>query len=141
MATELTPHRRTWRLGRALLWFPAVALLASAGAGAASREVVSSLRPLLMQAAASGHAEGVLGGAAAQGLSQAFGSTEPIEIDVARLHALREPGCARLRVVTRQTGIHPTASAPAMAASQAMTYDISFCDRGTFPKATGQTAR
>lgn len=85
-----------------------------------------------MQAVAGGSAHGVLVGATAIGFAEAFGSTAPIEVDVRRLRLLAQQGCARLHVETRQTGIH-VASAPSLAPDQALAYEISFCQDGTFP--------
>jgi hypothetical protein len=104
----------------------------ASGAEEPQRQAVDTIRPLLMQAVVSGSAHGVMVGAMASGFAEAFGSTAPIEVDVSRVHQLAQEGCARLRVATRQSGVH-VASAPALASNQALAYEISFCQDGTFP--------
>jgi hypothetical protein len=112
----------------------AVAADALAAGSATERTPAITIRPLLMEAAARGSAKGVLVGPVAEGIGRSFGSTAPIEVDVMRLSELAEAGCARLRVVTRQAGVRPgVASAPAMAPSQTLTYEISYCASGRFP--------
>lgn len=108
------------------------ACVAAHGAEPAQRQPVDTIRPLLMQAAGAGSAHGVLVGAAAAGFAEVFGTSAPIEVDVRRLHSLSPQGCARLRVETRQTGVH-AASAPALAPDQVLAYEISYCQDGTFP--------
>lgn len=115
------------------------ACMAAQGGEPAQRQPVDTIRPLLMQAAGAGSAQGVLVGAAAAGFAEVFGTTAPIEVDVRRLHSLAQQGCARLRVETRQTGVH-AASAPALASDQALAYEISYCQDGTFPS-DAQAAR
>ena len=109
------------------------------GAGEPQRQAVDTIRPLLMQAVVSGSAHGVMVGAMASGFAEAFGSTAPIEVDVSRVHPLAQEGCARLRVTTRQSGVH-VASAPSLAANQSLAYEISYCQDGTFPS-DGHAAR
>jgi hypothetical protein len=116
--------------------------LSAALATAAERTPVETIQPLLIQAVASGSAHGVLVGPVAEGIGRTFGSYEPIEVDVTRLHALAESGCARLRVVTRQAGVHPSAaSAPAMPNDQTLTCDLSYCASGRFPMGASSAAR
>ena len=64
-------------------------------------------------------------GAAATG-----GATTPIEIDVATLHALPQPGCARLEVTTRQRDVLEQGKR----ADQELRWQVSFCRDGSFPE-------
>ena len=66
---------------------------------------VSEIKPLLALAAERGAAHGVLTGPGADYIRRRFDATTPIEIDVASLHALPQPGCARLEVTTRQRDV------------------------------------
>jgi len=57
-------------------------------------------------------------------------STTPIEIDVATLHALPQPGCARLEVTTRQRDVLEQGKR----ADQELRWQVSFCRDGSFPE-------
>jgi hypothetical protein len=59
-----------------------------------------------------------------------FDATAPIEIDVATLHALPQPGCARLEVTTRQRDVLEQGKR----ADQELRWQVSFCRDGSFPE-------
>ena len=69
------------------------------------RIVVTEIKPLLALAAERGAAHGVLTGPGADYVRRRFDATTPIEIDVATVHALPQPGCARLEITTRQRDV------------------------------------
>ena len=106
---------------------PAVAAPATA---ALERIAVSEIKPLLMQAAERGQAQGVLVGTGADYLQRRFDTTSPIEIDVRRLHALPQAGCSRLEVTTRQRA----ALVDGQRQDQVLVYQLSFCADGRFPQ-------
>lgn len=91
---------------------------------------VTEIKPLLALAAERGAAHGVLTGPGADYVRRRFDATAPIEIDVQRLHALPQPGCARLEVTTRQRDVleHGKRS------DQELQWQISFCRDGSFPE-------
>lgn len=91
---------------------------------------VSEIKPLLALAAERGAAHGVLTGPGADYMRRRFDATAPIEIDVQRLHALPQLGCARLEVTTRQRDVleHGKRS------DQELRWQISFCRDGSFPE-------
>jgi len=101
----------------------------------ASRDEVTTLRPLLIAAIQQGRAFGVLGAGVAEGMAEVFRSRQPIEIDVERTAWLKEPGCARLKVTTRQAAVvAPVGKDPKSATrDQQLVYAISYCESGTFP--------
>ena len=66
---------------------------------------VSEIKPLLALAAERGAAHGVLTGPGADYVRRRFDATTPIEIDVATVHALPQPGCARLEVTTLERDV------------------------------------
>ena len=76
------------------------------------RSAFRSRRSPLLALAAERAAHGVLTGPGADYMRRRFDATTPIEIDVATLHALPQPGCARLEVTTRQRDVLEQASAP-----------------------------
>ena len=59
-----------------------------------------------------------------------FDATTPIEIDVASLHALPQPGCARLEVTTRQRDVLEQGKR----ADQELRWQVSFCRDGSVPE-------
>ncbi len=75
---------------------------ASVHAQSGARTPVSELKPLLILAMEHGVAHGVLTGESAAYMKEKFGTTAALEIDVKQLHALPQPGCSRLQVITRQ---------------------------------------
>ena len=91
---------------------------------------VSEIKPLLALAAERGAAHGVLIGPGAEYMRRRFDATAPIEIDVATLHALPQPGCARLEVTTRQRDVLEQGKR----ADQELRWQVSFCRDGSFPE-------
>ena len=91
---------------------------------------VSEIKPLLALAAERGAAHGVLTGPGADYMRRRFDATTPIEIDVSTLHALPQPGCARLEVTTRQRDVLEQGKR----ADQEMRWQVSFCRDGSFPE-------
>lgn len=107
------------------------ALLALPGQAQTTQRIpVSEIKPLLALAAERGAAHGVLTGPGADYMRRRFDSTAPIEIDVATLHALHQPGCARLEVTTRQRDVLEQGKR----ADQELRWEISFCRDGSFPE-------
>lgn len=94
------------------------------------RTPVSEIKPLLALAAERGAAHGVLTGPGADYMRRRFDATTPIEIDVATLHALPQPGCARLEVTTRQRDVLEQGQR----GDQELRWEISFCRDGSFPE-------
>ena len=94
------------------------------------RIVVTEIKPLLALAAERGAAHGVLTGPGADYMRRRFDATAPIEIDVATLHALPQPGCARLEVTTRQRDVLEQGKR----GDQELRWEISFCRDGSFPE-------
>lgn len=96
------------------------------------RVPVTSIKPLLIQAIDRGESHGELIGESAAFMRGRFTSTAPIQIDVKALRALREPGCKRLEVTTRQKAVRETPSqAPA---DRELIYQVSYCRDGRFPE-------
>ena len=91
---------------------------------------VSEIKPLLALAAERGAAHGVLTGPGADYVRRRFDATTPIEIDVATLHALPQPGCARLEVTTRQREVLEHGKR----GDQELRWQVSFCRDGSFPE-------
>ena len=91
---------------------------------------VSEIKPLLALAAERGAAHGVLTGPGADTMRRRFDATTPIEIDVSTLHALPQPGCARLEVTTRQRDVLEQGKR----ADQELRWQVSFCRDGSFPE-------
>jgi hypothetical protein len=91
---------------------------------------ISEIKPLLVLAAARGSAYGVLTGPGADYMRHRFDATAPIEIDVQTLHALPQPGCARLEVTTRQRDVLERGKR----GDQELRWEISFCRDGSFPE-------
>ena len=94
------------------------------------RILVSEIKPLLALAAERGAAHGVLTGPGADYMRRRFDATTPIEIDVATLHALPQPGCARLEVTTRQRDVLEQGKRT----DQELRWQVSFCRDGSFPE-------
>ncbi len=91
---------------------------------------VSEIKPLLVLAAERGSAYGVLTGPGADYVRRRFDATTPIEIDVSTLHALPQPGCARLEVTTRQRDVLEQGKRT----DQELRWQVSFCRDGRFPE-------
>ena len=103
-------------------------LVAPALAQTPQRIPVSEIKPLLMLAAERGSAYGVLTGPGADYMRRRFDATAPIEIDVKTLHAVPQPGCARLEVTTRQRDVLELGKR----SDQELRWQISFCRDGSF---------
>jgi hypothetical protein len=108
-----------------------LALLATRGVEAqpSARMQVSEIKPLLIRAIDQGSAQGVLVGVAAAYTQRKFGSTAAIEIDVQRLQALPNPGCARLEVTTRQKDVVERGQK----GDRELVYQVSYCRDGNVP--------
>ncbi len=110
-----------------------VAILAvgePATALASERLPVTDIKPLLKRAIEHGTARGVLVGEAAVFLRQKFDVSAPIEIDVRAVQALRDPGCRRLEVTTRQIGVLEKGKRD----DKTLTYQVNFCSDGRMPE-------
>ena len=94
------------------------------------RIAVTEIKLLLALAAERGAAHGVLTGPGADYMRRRFAATTPIEIDVRTLHALPQPGCARLEVTTRQRDVLEQGKR----ADQELRWQVSFCQDGSFPE-------
>jgi hypothetical protein len=120
-------------------YFAAITLLAlsASNVGAADRQAVTTVKPLLVTALDQGEAHGVLVGQAAQYIAQTFKSTAPIEIDVKTVQALREPGCKRLVVTTSQDNVvdFNRERRDTKPARMAFTYQLNYCRDGRMPQA------
>lgn len=136
------------RRGRFAPWIALVNALAISVSVFAtpSREAVTSIRPLLIRAAATGEAHGTLVGPAADAIASQFVSRAPIEVDVVAIADLGKPGCKRLRVDTHQDQVvdRERARAPGQPGSplparpMRLQYLISYCVDGSFaPGAKG----
>jgi len=112
-----------------LLSFVLLTMLPGAGAQPVARVPVSEIRPLLMRAAEQGAAYGVLVGVGANYMRQRFNASSPVEIDVRALHALPQPGCSRLEIVTRQRDVLENGER----GDKELRYQLSFCRDGRFP--------
>jgi hypothetical protein len=113
-----------------------LALIAS-NVGAADRQAVTTVKPLLVTAIDQGEAHGVLVGQAAQYIAQTFKSAAPIEIDVKTVQPLGEPGCKRLAVTTAQDGVvdFNRERRDTKPARMAFTYQLNYCRDGRMPQA------
>lgn len=90
---------------------------------------VTDVKPLLKLAVERGSAHGILVGEAAAFIRQKFDATAPIEIDVRSIQALRDPGCSRLEIITRQAGILEKGKRE----DKALTYQLNYCRDGRLP--------
>jgi hypothetical protein len=120
-------------------YFAAITLLAltASNVGAADRQAVTTVKPLLVTALDQGEAHGVLVGQAAQYIAQTFKSDAPIEIDVETVQPLGEPGCKRLAVTTSQDGVvdFNRERRDTKPARMAFTYQLNYCRDGRMPQA------
>jgi hypothetical protein len=114
----------------------AAAVALAAPVYALDRQVVTSVKPLLVAAIDQGEAHGVLTGPAARYIAQTFRSRAPIEIDVKAVHDLPEPGCKRLAVTTAQDGVMDfnRGKRAAKPSREAFTYKLNFCRDGRMPQ-------
>ena len=88
---------------------------------------VTEIRPLLMQALQQGSARAVLEGPGAEYIRRTFAATQPIEVEVQRLHPLPQPGCHRLEVTTRQQDV----LAMGVRSDQNLVWQVSVCQDGS----------
>ncbi|QDL38737.1 hypothetical protein [Rhodoferax sediminis] len=98
------------------------------------RTPVPDARPVMLAAiqATNGEAHGVLTGDVANAISQRFGASSPIFIDVTTERRYQQPGCSRLKVLFSQDGVLlPGAPAPR---KQTMEFGINYCLDGLPPK-------
>ena len=102
----------------------------SSQAQTTQRIAVTEIKLLLALAAERGAAHGVLTGPGADYMRRRVDATAPIEIDVSTLHALPQPGCARLEVTTRQRDVLEQGKR----ADQELRWQVSFCRDGSFPE-------
>ena len=120
-------------------YFAAITLLAltALNVGAADRQAVTTVKPLLVTAIDQGEAHGVLVGQTAQYIAQTFKSVAPIEIDVTTVQPLGEPGCKRLAVTTSQDGVvdFNRERQDTKPARMAFTYQLNYCRDGRMPQA------
>ena len=129
--TSITAIRSVPRRRHALAAVLLGALLAMPGHAQTTQRIsVSEIKPLLALAAERGAAYGVLTGPGADYMRRRLDATTPIEIDVATLHALPQPGCARLEVTTRQRDVLEQGKR----ADQELRWQVSFCRDGSFPE-------
>lgn len=95
------------------------------------------LAVLLETARLQGRASGTLGGEVAAQMREQ-GLTQPVVVTVARLHRLRDAGCARLRVSFDQRGVTlPGASGPK---DRHAAFALNWCEGGR-PPASQEGAR
>ena len=135
MLTNMLNKARLMLLARLAL-FCAVTLSATCQA-AAMRTPVPGVKPLLLEAIAHGEAHGVLVGDFPAYFKQHFGTDAPIEVDVRRISAHRQAGCARLSVRTRQARVFLPAQngmPPNNPKTMEAAYQIDYCDFGDFPQ-------
>lgn len=101
-----------------------------------ARQPVSDVRTLLMAAhdAPGGATSGVLTGPSAEAISQRFGTTAPILVDVQTQRPLAQPGCRRLGVRISQDAVQlPGVAAPRQ---QVMEFGVDHCRDGLPPRRT-----
>ena len=99
---------------------------------AADRAPVTSIKPLLIAAIERGEAHGELIGEGASFMRGHFGSTAPIEIDVRAISQLRQAGCKRLEVTTRQDAVREVRDQPSK--RKELVFQVSYCRDGRFPE-------
>ena len=109
--------------------FPSLVL-----AEASLRTPVADARWLMIRAitAADGVAHGILIGSSADAITQRFGASSPIFIDVTTERRYLQPGCSRLRVLFWQDGVLlPGTPTPR---KQVIEFGINFCRDGLPPQ-------
>jgi hypothetical protein len=94
------------------------------------RMTVSDLKPLLKLAVEHGSAHGILVGEAAAFIRQKFNASAPIEIDVRSIQALRDPGCSRLEITTRQVAVLEKGKRE----DKVLSYQLNYCRDGRIPE-------
>lgn len=98
------------------------------------RTPVPDVRPVMLAAiqASDGEAHGVLIGDIANAITQRFGATSQLFIDVTTERRYLQPGCSRLKVTFWQDDVLlPGAKAPR---KQTMEFGINYCLDGLPPK-------
>ncbi|MCL2590056.1 MAG: hypothetical protein FWD67_04050 [Betaproteobacteria bacterium] len=93
-----------------------------------------TVQALMLEAIRSeaGVAHGVLTGGVADALTQKFGGTSPITVDVSTEKRYRQPGCSRLKVLFQQEGVRlPENKEPR---TQTVEIGINYCLDGKPPK-------
>ena len=129
--TSITAIRSVPRRRHALAAVALGALLAMPSQAQTTQRIpVTEIKPLLALAAERGAAHGVLTGPGADTMRRRFDANTPIEIDVSTLHALPQPGCARLEVTTRQREVLEQGKRT----DQELRWQVSFCRDGSFPE-------
>lgn len=101
---------------------------------AQQRLPVVDVRTLLLAAhdVPDGAVAGVLTGPSAEAISQRFGTTSPIIVNVQALRTLSQSGCRRLGVRISQEGVQlPGASAPRL---QVIEFGVDHCRDGLPPR-------
>ena len=131
MTLPTRSHRATRGLRTALTCTAALAIACGTAPPATAatptdRIAVTEIKPLLMLAVERGEAHGVLNGVGAAYVQRRFEATSPIEIDVLRLRALPQIGCARLEVTTHQRSV----LIEGQRQDQQLVYQLSFCADG-----------
>lgn len=103
-------------------------------ADAPFRTPVPDARPVMLAAlnAPDGIAHGVLTGDVADAITQRFGASSPIYIDVTTERRYTQAGCARLKVTFWQEGVNlPGAASPRR---QTIEFGINYCLDGLPPR-------
>jgi hypothetical protein len=96
------------------------------GAPATDRIKVTELKPLLILAVERGESHGTLSGTGVAYAQRRFAANTPIEIDVLRLRALPQSGCARMEVTTHQRAV----LVDGQRQDQQLVYQLSLCADG-----------
>jgi len=112
----------------------AMSAFANESSSPTPRTPVTDARPVMLAAiqASNGEAHGVLTGDVANAISQRFGATSPIFIDVTTERRYQQQDCSRLKVLFWQDGVLlPGAKAPR---KQTMEFGINYCLDGLPPK-------
>ncbi len=131
--TTATEARKPRTALRSSALIPLVGILACSLVSvsqAVERRGVTELRPLMLEALATGKAHGLLVGPGAEAMARRFDADTPIELDVRRIKRLPKAGCGRLQVVTRQRGVLEDGKRR----DQELVYEISYCADGRFPE-------
>ena len=121
-------------MGAFALTVLATPVFASDSARMVPRTEVSDARPVMLAAIqdTDGEAHAILTGDVANAITQRFGATSPIFIDVTTERRYQQPGCSRLKVMFWQDGVLlPGAKAPR---KQTMEFGINYCLDGLPPK-------
>ena len=104
-------------------------------ASAADRTPVTSIKPLLLAAIDLGEAHGELTGDGATYMRSHFRTDAPIEIDVRTISPLRQAGCKRLEITTRQEGVKEARDQRSI--RKELVFQVNYCRDGRFPEVGG----